>query len=358
MKRIIFYLTALVFAFVACEEQDNIERYDLGTEFLVSDGGITSLDTKVSVNILNQPKNISTVDIFNGSDKLTDVKLTDGAGTVDLKAATIGLNDIDDEVVLEFKAVADNGNSIVRYHAFGVEDPIAITAPDLTHNYDTTYYFKYRIDTYSANVDNVVLMGKVNDGKYEIIDGDHNVLLDSVKVPIENLGVKIGDTITVKVTANAGAKVAETETSMIVAPCSYESVDQFKLDTTANMAYDLIEARMIESTTEFGDSADVEFTAAYPIMGGPVQVGFESKNNAEFVVGTADDYANADIIDISNTDFTRAKSKVEDAKAGDIYIYRTKRGSGDFVYGVMKVTLVNKPQGVLEDSSISFAYKH
>jgi len=358
MKKIIFYLTVIVFIITACEEQDNIERYNLGTEFFVSDGGITSLDSKVSVNINNQPKNISLVDIYNGADKVTDVKLTDGLGTTDIKAANIGLNNIDDNVVLEFKAVADNGNSIVRYHSIGVEDPISITAPDLTHNYDTTYYFKYRIDTYSANVDNLVLMGKVNSGKYEIIDGDHNLLLDSVSVPLKELGVKVGDTITVKVTAKAGTKIAETETPMVIAPCSFNNVNQFKLDTTANQAYDLIEARMIESTTEFGDSADIVFTAKYPIGGGPVMVGFKSINNAEFIVGTDDDYTIADKIDISTKDFSSSFKSVKDAKVGDIYIYRTNRGSEDYVYGVMKVTLVNKPQGVLEDSSIAIEYKH
>ena len=356
MKKIIFYLIAVVFVFAACEEQDNLERYDLGTEFFVSDGGITSLDSKVTINVLNQPKNISTIDIFNGSDKIVDVKLTDGTGSVEIKAADIGLNDVEDEAVLKFQGVADNGNSIVRRHHFVVEDPISITAPGLTFNYDSTFYFKYRIDTYSASVDDVVLMGKINDGKYEEIGHVDMGVIDSVAISPKDLGLKLGDTIRIKVIAKAGTKTAQTESSMIVNPCSYQLVDGFKLDTTANMAYDLIEAKMVDVTLA-GDSADVEFMAEYSASE-PLKVGFKSSNNAEFIVGTDDDYTIADKITISEKDFSSAVKMVEDAQVGDIYVYRTKRGDEDYVYGVIKVKKVSKPEGVLENSCIALEYKH
>jgi hypothetical protein len=357
MKKIIFYLIAVVFVFAACEEQDNLERYDLGTEFFVSDGGITSLDSKVTINVLNQPKNISTIEVFNGGDKIGDMNLTDGTGSVEIEAANIGLNDIDDEALLKLQGVADNGNPIERFHYLVVENPISITEPGLTHNYDSTFYLMYRVETYSVNVDSVVVMGKINDGNYDVVGRPDMGSIDSVAISPKALSLQIGDIVHVKVIAYAGAKSAVTETEMVVNPCSYQNENIFKLDTTANMAYDLIEARMIESTTEYGDSADVAFSAGYS-ADGPLKVGFKSPNNAEFIVGTDDDYMVADKISIEEKDFSSAVSAVEDAKPGDVYIYRTKRGSDDYVYGVMKVKKVSKPEGVLEDSCIALQYKH
>jgi len=357
MKKIIYFLIAIVFIVSSCDkEEQQFTKYDLGTEFLVSDGGITNLDESVTVSINNISKNLSSVKVYLGDNSIGDISLSDGTGSLVISATTLGISDIEEDTTLSFESTFDS-KSIVRYHTVAITDPISVTAPEVVHK-DTTFHFIYKIEPVSATVTSVTVEQKLfYNGTYNTVNpvNGNNALEDSIA--FSALDYNIGDTIYVKVTASTANKSTSTETKFVVAPYSYENTDVFMLDTTANLAYNLDSAEYVY-TVNAGDTADIEFTAAYPVGGGPVQVGFVSNNNAEFVAATSDDYDYADSAYISSINFASAVKVVSDAQAGDVFIYRTRRGTDAWSYGILKVIEVNKPQGVLEDSSIKFEYKH
>ena len=356
-------------------EKNEIEKYDLGTEFFISSSGYTSLDDQVTVSIANDQKNLSSITVthlggittnvdadgntlpFNAPKaNLGSISLTDGAGSMTISDSDLGMTEIGWSADFQFDAVFD-GKPIVRYKSITVDDPISVKAPSITHK-DKNLPFLFSVDPVSATVTSTVVETKVSEaGTYApltIVEGAEG---KKDTVFLNGINYHIGDTVFVKVTASTATKTASTVTKMVVAPNSYEDEVSFKLDTTTNLAFNLVSAEFVDASTA-GDTADVEFTAAYPIGGGPVMVGFVSNNNAEFVAASADDYDIADVVNIEATDFSAAVQTISDAHAGNVYIFRTRRGTGDWAYGVLKVTAVDKPQGVLEDSSISIMYKH
>ncbi|GET32263.1 hypothetical protein PbJCM13498_11260 [Prolixibacter bellariivorans] len=354
----------------ACQkdEANKVDFYNLGTEFLISSDGLTSLDNSATVTIDNQQKNLSSlsVTLLNNSDEdgnvlsdsqkdLGTIDLTDGSGSMTLTNADLGISKIDYSASLQFVGSYD-GKTITRYKTITVADPISIEAPDITHRTDTVFHVLFSVEPVTETVDGVTVETKVGSaGTYAALTGPFNTT-DSIEV--KGTDYNVGDTIFVKVTGTAGTKSATSVAKVPIAPYSFSNVETFTLDTTSNQAYDLMKTRYV-NTTAAGDSADVQFTAAYPVVGGgPVHVGFNALNNAQLVKGSADDYTNADMAAIEATDFSGSTTSAPDVAAGDVYIFRTKRGTGDYMYGVLKVTAVNKPQGILEDSSIEIEYKY
>ena len=173
---------------------------------------------------------------------------------------------------------------------------------------------------------------------------------DSVAITGSNYS--IGDTVYVNVIGMAGAKTTNTETKIVIQPNSFQNSASFKLDSTANRAYDFVGDSAV---TTSDTTADIKL-AVKQYVGG-FDLGFASPNNTMFVKGTASDYNVADMMSIEGTDFSSAIISVEKASVGDVYIFKTMRGSKTH-YGVMKVTAVEKPQGLLADSYITIEYKY
>ncbi|GET29990.1 hypothetical protein [Prolixibacter sp. SD074] len=372
MKKYIIFSVGIVLSLFMASCQDynagnKVDFYDLGTEFFISSDGLTSLDNSATVSIDNQQKNLSSLSVIllSSSDAdgnvlsdtqkdLGTIDLTDGSGSMTLTDSQLGISDINYSASLQFSG-SYNGKNITRYKTITVADPISIEVPDVNHRIDTVFHVKFSVEPVTETLSSVTVETKVGvAGTYVAEAGPFNAT-DSIE--IKGTDHQVGDTVFVKVTGTAGTKSATSVAIVPIAPYSFSNVETFTLDTTSNQAYDLIEARYVNTTTA-GDSADVQFTAAYPVLGGPVEVGFNALNNAQLVKGTADDYSNTDIVTIEATDFSGATTSVPNAAAGDVYIFRTMRGTGDYMYGVLKVTAVNKPQGVLEDSSIEIEYKY
>jgi hypothetical protein len=372
-KNIIYILMSFLFLTFSCTKEDNgIKTYDLGTEFFIDFSGYTSLDSEATFTITNQQKNLSEVKITNTGGLTTEEDEngdlipfdsnysgtiaigSDGTGSITVTDADLGMTKVGWTADFQFDSKFDS-KSIVRYQTVEVEDPITINDPGVTHRADTTFYITFAVEPVTATVDNVSVQWKTSSlADYSDVAGTFEAV-DSVAVAGADYAV--GDTIFVKVTGTAGTKTQSKVAEIVVNPYSFLNEAAFMLDTTTNQAYDLIENRYVESTSEFGDSADIQFVASYPLIGGPVEVGFESNNNAEFIMGTADDYDYGDVNVVETADFSSAVTVVSDVKDGDVFMYRTKRGSGDYVYGIMKVA-VFKPQGVLEDSYLEISYKY
>jgi len=352
--KIIVYLAVMTLVvFSACKKEDNFTKYNLGTEFLIS-SSLTSLDDQVTVNVDNISKNLSTiaVSIEGSSEKLTDIAISDGVGSATFAASDLGLLDIDSTIVLQFDADFD-GKHIVRYNTITVEDPISVTVPEISHR-DTLYSVNFNVSPVSATGAVTTASLKVfSTGTYAsatIIKGDEK---DSIL--INGLNYNTGDTLYVKINSVAGSKSATTEEKIVVKPHGFKNVDDFILDNTADQAFDLVSAQFVELSTS-GDAADINIIASN--VPGYVQVGFESTNNAEFIVSTDSVYSAVDSIDVTKEDFSGAINSFSDTKVGEVYIYRTRRGTGAWSYGILKITNIDSPAAKPEQATISFEYKH
>lgn len=355
-------MTVLLFA-SACTKEDNIQRYDLGTEFLVSVGGITSLDDNVSVSITNNEKNLSEIKVsLDDGSSLGTITVSDGSGSIVIPSTDLGVSDIDDKAGLQFDAAFD-GKPIVRYGSLKVADPISVTDPGVMHK-DTTYHFIYEVAPASATVTSVTVQTKVSEaGTYAPVtpvSGD--LAVDSIAL----LGTDyaVGDTIFVEITAKTATKTAVTEAELVVAPDSYQSVGSFRLDNSYNdlfspddtLSYDMVLNKTV-LVAEAADSADMHMHFAYADPTGGVDVRLYSENNMEFVEADGDAYANADILDVEATDFAGSSQNIT-VTEGDVYIYRTRRGTGAYSYGILKVMSVNVPVGAdMMDATVDIEYK-
>ncbi|MBN2820362.1 MAG: hypothetical protein JXP36_15415 [Bacteroidales bacterium] len=367
MKKVQLYLMILVvFSIASCNKDKTIEFTDLGTEFLISSSGITSLDNGVTISINNQQKNLSTIILTNlggysseldengdpvpfTSNYTNSISLTDGIGSILLSNADLGISKIDESAKFQFDSEF-NGKAITRFYNVVVEDPISVDYPSIAHRSDTVYYFHFAIEPKTATVETVQIQTKVSSfGTYVNVAGTYNAV-DSISIVGSNYNV--GDTLFVKVTGTAGSKTAFTVTPVVIEPKSVKHTSAFTLDFNTKIAYDFVGDSLVPAGTE---KADIELTGSNT-MGGLI-IGFVSNQNAEFVLASSDDFANADSLAIVTTDFSAAVSSVDDASTGQVYIFRTKRGAGAYSYGIIKLT-VEKPQGVLEDSYIDFEYKY
>ncbi len=335
--------------------------YNLGSEFLVSSPGYTSLDSQAVIDIDNVSHNLKTVKITNLGGTLANNSAftssytgsisigNDGKGSITLTEADLGLDGIGASANFQFDATID-GKPFSRYFTLNEEDPISVTPPDKVVHRDTNYYFHFKIEPVSATVSSVVVQTKVSEqGTYTDVSGSFNAK-DSI--PINGIDYQVGDTVYVNVIGTAGSKTANTETSLVIKPNSYTNMASFTLDSTSMRAYDLVG----DSAVTVSDStADIKL-ASTSFTGGFV-LGFSSPNSTLFVKGVASDYKNADEVAIAATDFSSAVTSVAVVSVGDIYIYKTMRGTTAH-YGVMKITKVEKPQGVLDDSYITIEYKY
>jgi hypothetical protein len=364
MKKIIFYLIAIVFvAFTSCEEQDNIDRYDLGTEFLASNGGITSLDDNVTVNINNISKNLSEVSVVLMGDSEKDlgkISLSDGTGAATYTNVELGLSGIGSAASLKFSSTID-GKSIIRYGSVEVESPFTLTPPDGLEHRDTTYYFIYEVAPVSAAVTSIDVSTKVGSGGTYAPATPVNGDLKKDSIPLKGLDYNVDDTIFIMVIAKTATKTDTANAEVIVAPDSYDKVVKFTMDdlynieTSDSLAFDLIGERAIAKSVA-GDTADLVMSVKKGAGDAILDFEFVSENNLELVETTKDFYNNADKKDISDTDFSSAGQRF-DAVAGKYYVYRTKRGSGDYVYGVLRVVEVNE-QVDISACTLTLEYKH
>ncbi len=366
MKKNIIYILLLVFFGFSCGTKDaDVEFYNLGTEMYLSTDGMTSLDVEAAISVDNPLKNLSAVDVSHievvdpndstiapPSTDLGTITMSDGAGSITLTEAQLGISEQDWTANLMLNAVID-GKEINRPVSISVDNPFSTEDPGITYRDDTSFYFKWSVEPVSATVSSVTIESKVgSEGTYTEIAGTWKAE-DSVE--FVGSDYVISDTIFVRVTATAGTKTDSEVTELVVSPVSLDAVDEFMLDSTANLAYDLILAIEVDETTA-GDSADVVLTSN--LITGGFELGIDMPNQAEFVTATSTEYSNADVLVAMSADFSSPITSITNLVGGETYVYRTRRGTGAYSYGYIKVMAVVKPNGVLADSYIEFEHKH
>lgn len=361
MKKIqLLVIISLIFFMASCQKDKGVQFYNLGSEFFISSPGYTSLDSQAVLSIKNISKNLTKVNVINlGGTLANDSTFTssytgsitiagDGTGSTTLTDSDLGMDGIGASAKFEFDAVF-NGKPFSKYYILNETDPISVTYPAIIHK-DTTYYFHFIIKPISATVSKVTVQTKVSaQGTYANVAGTFSAV-DSI--PVKGSDYNAGDSLFVKVTGTAGSKSDSTVTEIVIKPNSYSHLATFTLDSTANQAFDLVGDSIVPVGNASADIALISnsFTGGYTL-------GFSSPNNTLFVKGTAGDYAVTDKIEIAATDFSSAITENNNASVGEVYIFKTMRGNKPY-YGVMKITKVEKPQGVLSDSYITIEYKH
>ncbi len=365
MKRYQFYiLLSLIFFAASCKKEQGVKFYDLGSEFFISSPGYTNLDTQAVLSINNLNKNLSEVKVTNLGGILADdsdftstytgkISIgSDGTGSITLTSADIGTDGIGASAKFQFDATID-GKPFSRFYTLNEEDPISLTVPENVMHVpasDTTYYLYFNIAPVSATVTGVKVQTKIGvNSTYTDVSATFNAT-DSLA--IVGADYNVGDSLYINIIGTAGTKTTNSETTIVINPGSYEHLSTFKLDSTANMAYDFVgdSAVSVDSTEADIRLAVTEFTGGFDL-------GFASPNNTMFVSGTALDYTYADILNIQATDFSAGVTSVDKVSVGDVYIFKTMRGTKTY-YGVMKVTAVEKPQGVVDDSYVQISYKY
>lgn len=371
MKENIYIIIILALLTFSCEKENKIEFADLGTEMHISSNGMTSLDVQAVISVENPLKNLTTIEIVHQgiidpdaedddppiappSVNIGEITLSDGTGTITFTDAQLGISITDWTADLMFNSVFE-GKDINRLYHLTVDSPFSIEDPGLTYRNDTTYHFVYAVEPVAASVTSVTVETKTGEqGTYvENVDKTYGAQ-DSLVIEPVNHGSP-GDTLFVKVTATTGVKTDSVIAKLVIAALSFNDVDEFKLDSTANLAYDFILAREVDAAIA-GDSADIELTSN--LVTGGFNLGFIAQNNAEFIPVTSALYAEGDSLYAETADFSSPVTTVTSVSGGETYIYRTRRGVEAYEYGYLKVTLVDKPQGVLDDSYIMFEHKH
>ena len=361
MKKLKFcIILSLIFFMVSCQKDNEIKFYDLGSEFFISNSGFTSLDNKAVFSIENQQNNLTTITMINlggvlaNGDSFTStytgtIAIADSVGSITLTDANMGITAVGETADFQYDAVID-GKPFSRYSSIAVKSPVTLAYPTVTHRVDTTFYLTFKIKPIFATVGTVKVQTKVSEqGTYVDVPGTF-VAIDSVAIVGGDYA--IGDTLFVKVIGTVGTKTASKVAGVVIESNSVPELENFTIDME-NLAFDFIEVAHVGTTT---DSADIEFTGSYSTGG--LIVGFASNFNAEFVMGTASDYSNADKLTIESTNYSASITSNDNLMGDEVYFFRTKRNNGEYFYGIMKISVVDKPQGDLENSFIEIEYKY
>ncbi len=369
-KNIILIIIAFAFFAMSCEKEHKIEFYDLGTEIYISSSGMTTLDNQAVVTVENPLQNLTSVSVTHlgtvdpddedetmiapPSSDLGSVSFSGGEGSVIYNETQLDISVLGWTAYLQVDGDI-NGKAFTRPYHITVESPFSTEDPGITHRADTAYYFKYDVEPATATVSNVTIETKVNsDGIYATKVGSWNA---SDSVGFVGADYNIGDTIFVRITATAGAKSDVEVAELIISPYSLENAGAFVLKSDLK-PYDLIEG---ESVVNDGDYADIYAYMALTVPDqGESYYALISDYNTVFVEGTATDYANGDIYDVTTIDYSLAPGVTGNIALGDVFFFRTFRDAAltKYFYGIMKVTGINVIDGDHEKYEISVEYKY
>ncbi len=344
MKNINFYLLVLLIVFMAssCKKDYDIETYNLGSEILISNDGLTTLDTDFTISVDNISKNLSDVTMIY-FDTITKVIAIDpeGKGAINLSVDDIHSDTIDHSVKFTFNAVY-NSKPFTRYNSITVHNPTSLTSPYIWEKNDddeleevsvTVYqnsdvqYIKYSVAPERATVDAIKIETKVGGGTYTEVAGTFDPTFDSL--PVVGDGYNAGDEVFYQFTATSGAKTQVDGLSFIINTVTFPHHGGSKLSVDDN-GFDLMSDANVGVGTDTTDFAmtHVVFTS----------IGFESTNGTMFVNTTEELYNNNDVVETKAAYAAGTPvASVASISEGDYFIYKTARDGAEY-YGVIKIT--------------------
>jgi hypothetical protein len=228
MKKIKYYIIiSLIFFIASCQKDNEIEFYDLGSEFFIHGGDYTSLDDETLIWVINQPANLSAVNVTNMGNIDADgnpiipaspytgtISIVGDSGAINLSDVNLGMTEIGWTAKLQFSATYD-GKTFLRYLTVEVADPVSISAPKgNVIESDTVVEFGWDIAPALASVETVTVQTKVSVlGDYVDLPGPFEA---SDSFEINGADYNLGDTLFVNVIGTNGDKSASTETEIVV----------------------------------------------------------------------------------------------------------------------------------------------
>ena len=223
-KTLLYTLASISLLATSCQEKNEIEFTSLGSEFFISDSGLTSLDAKTTVSIANDQKNLSNVELFSTDLSLGEVTLSDGAGSMDLTLAQLGVADIEDEVTLTGKGVID-GKPFERTHTVTVGDATSFeTSGDLYEFKSDRDTLFISVSTEITDITSVVLEGAENDAALVVLPFDKEELDGTSFEGYVVLGNYLadGDSLVGKISATSSVRTEVTEFTLYVSGKSFD----------------------------------------------------------------------------------------------------------------------------------------
>ena len=341
MKNTSFYiLIILVFSLASCEKDNQNEIYDLGTEFLISNNGYSSLDTDVTFSIDNQQKNLSEIIMLDHG----TIAITDGLGNITLTSAQLGISAADDAATYQFDATFD-GKAIQRFASLTISNPMDLTSPYIwTLNDDdppvivetpvTVYqnndvqYIKYSVSPERATVESTLIETKIGeDGTYTVVTGDYDITFDSLS--IVGMDYSANDDVYFRFTSKNGSHeqvgVINFTVNQVVFPHTGGALLGV-IDAATTQGFNLV-------TNEIVTDGTGDFAMTHVLL---TSVGFESSNGTLFVSTDATVYDNNDVVEVKALfDAGTQESGFGNISEGNYFIYKT----GDN-YGVIKISAV------------------
>ena len=223
-KTLLYTLASIGLLATSCQEKNEIEYTNLGSEFFISDSGLTSLDAKTTISIANDKKNLSKVELFNADLSLGEVAIADGAGSIDLNLSQLGVAEIGDEVTLTGKAVI-NGTSFERMHAVAVGDATSFeTSGDLYEFQAVEDTLFISVSTNLTDITSVVVEGAHNDGAFGVValvDVEHDGTSFTGKLVLPK-DLVYGDSLLGKITATSVVRSEVSELTLYVDGKSFD----------------------------------------------------------------------------------------------------------------------------------------
>ena len=335
---------SLIFFMISCEKDHDVETYNLGSEFLVSNNGLTSLDTDVTFSIDNYSKNLSEVVMFSSEDvNLGTITITDGAGSITLQSADLGLEDADAEANYRFDAVFD-GKPFSRSASLTVGNPMHLyspyiwaenedgemeQAPVTVYQNDDVQYIKYEIAPKRATVESVTVETKVGaNGNYTVLPDEFGTEMDSLSVVGSDYIPN--DTVYYRFTAKNGSREQVGELDFVVNTVMFPNTGSTHLDTTSTQGFDLVGNQIVPAGT---DSTDLKMV--HVLL---TSIGFESNNGALFVAVDESVYENNNVIEVKALfDAGSQQSGFASVEVANVYVYKTMRGEEEH-YGIIRIT--------------------
>jgi hypothetical protein len=361
MKKIRYiFVLSLIFFIVSCEKDNDFETYDLGSEFFISNNGLTSLDTDVIFSIENQSKNLTEVIMYKGSDELGTIAITDGVGSITLSSSNLGLTEAGSSASFRFDAVFD-GKPFSRSNSLTVGDPMHLTSPyiwsenedgDMERTSVTVYqnddvqYIMYEVSPKRATVGSMMVETKVGvDGVYTEVTGSFMPEMDSL--PVVGANYSINDTVYYQFTAKSGDRQQVDELNFVVNKYEFANIGGANL--VPNEAFDLVYNDVVLAGT-----AEADLEVVHVVL---QSIGFQSNNGALYVAVDESVYANNDIVEAKALfDAGSQQSGFAGVEVGDVFVYKTMR-DGTAHYGIIKIKAAYLTQNG-EGDYLEFEYRY
>jgi hypothetical protein len=368
MKKILYSILIATLALTfGCEEPDEV-KYTVADGFGARQSPFTVLDQEVTVNFSTanpdvsqltiehvQTINVSTEDTVEAQGELNTVSISDGSGSITFTRSDLKINDnAGPGSIVLFQSTADIKGNPVNSFSVAISEPMSLMGPyiwstdedgnDITkdvsvyHN-DDIQYIKYNLVRNGSSISGMTLEEKIGvNGTYSEVTGtdfnleanDAGAIIDSIEVV--GTDYTYGDTVYYRFTASSNFSSYSSEISVPINKLTFGESGTFKLDSTSNKAWDMVNNKMILDTANY-DSADVALTYTAPDMG------LTSSDSTSFIDATGNiaDPANKEVVvEYYKNNSGSETNDVSALEVGDIILTKTQR-YGEEHYGILIV---------------------